>query len=414
MDVLKVIVSILFCILFFSVLAFAANVTEGALSILPVEEPINQTNKTVNDIVILPAVPTEEAVNGKAETPEPGIGILPVDEPVNEPNAGAVGEPNKVVPDDSLTAGTTAEVPTQPGSLLKTFLDLILNKAAVVIGELVKVKAYLLSDDKTPLANQEIKFYANNQEIGTDVTNEQGLAKMVWDTSPFTPGVYIIKAAFASDGVVEGSSGQAEITLTGQKAGQTNEKTAAQATPEVAVTETVTEPMLTTAAVTEKTVAGVQEVKDCNTVTWQETENIYGTCTIEIKKNVCSDAPVNKTCTQEVRMVQYSCVTGTQTVQKSRTDCEIIGYTVNNGVKSVKLTTRDYVCASGEASGVITVICDSKLDGNGDGKCTSGESCMRFVVDGSSVKAYEKNSRDDFVVADDTFFLGKASLEVLQ
>ncbi len=422
MDILKVVVSIIFCILFFAVLAFAADVTDGALSILPVGELIDQTNKTVedsnSDITILPIeeLPVEEAVNENTETSESTIGILPVEEPVSETNEEVIEEPAEANPSDSLTAGTAAEVPAQQESLLKSVLDLILNKAAVVIGELVKVKAYLLSDDKTPLANQEIKFYANGQEIGTDITNEQGLAKMVWDTSPFTPGVYIVKAAFAGDNVAEGSSGQAEITLNEKKAGQVNEGVVNEAVAEVTVNKetAANEPIITTAAVTQAVVSGIEEIQDCQTVSWKEEKSIYGTCSTEKPINVCSDSPINKSCHADIRVETYPCVTGTQIVQKSQQHCELLGYTINNGVKLVKLNTQDYACTPGEVSGAIIVTCDSKRDGNGNGICTSGESCMRFVVDGSSVKTYEKNSRDDFVIADDTFFLSKASMEVLQ
>ena len=53
-------------------------------------------------------------------------------------------------------------------------------------------------------------------------------------------------------------------------------------------------------------------------------------------------------------------------------------------------------------------------DGNGDGICTSGESCMKFVVNGDSFEKYEKNSEENFKDDDDSFFLQRASAEVLK
>jgi hypothetical protein len=98
-------------------------------------------------------------------------------------------------------------------------------------------------------------------------------------------------------------------------------------------------------------------------------------------------------------------------VQKTRKDCRTKEYLINN---AVKLIPENYQCSIEEINNKIVAVCDSKLDGNGDGICTSGESCMKFVVDGNAVEKSERNSRDDFIPNDKSFFLERAVAEALK
>jgi len=59
------------------------------------------------------------------------------------------------------------------------------------------------------------------------------------------------------------------------------------------------------------------------------------------------------------------------------------------------------------------VICDSKYDGNNDGICQSGESCVKFVVTQDKVERYLKNSQEEFTAEDESFFLEKLDYEVV-
>jgi len=60
----------------------------------------------------------------------------------------------------------------------------------------------------------------------------------------------------------------------------------------------------------------------------------------------------------------------------------------------------------------IIVICDSKTDGDNDGICKSGESCVKFVISQNDVKRYVKNSKDEFTEDDKSFYLKKLDYEV--
>ncbi len=82
--------------------------------------------------------------------------------------------------------------------------------------------------------------------------------------------------------------------------------------------------------------------------------------------------------------------------------------------KQVELEYAGYQCTANEYDEVVIVICDSIYDGNGDGICQSGESCMKFEIDGKDVKKYEKNSKHEFMESDDSFFVDKVKVEVLE
>jgi hypothetical protein len=155
----------------------------------------------------------------------------------------------------------------------------------------------------------------------------------------------------------------------------------------------------------------VLKLNDCNTVYWQEEEKTYGICSDIHIYNICEDEPFNTTCSQILEPFNYSCVRDTKVVEKSRQDCTAKGYIVD---EITRLYTQEYECVISEEDGKVVVICDSRIDGNGDGKCTSGETCMKFVIDGDKVTQYERNSRDDFIESDESFFLDRVPVEVLK
>jgi len=57
-------------------------------------------------------------------------------------------------------------------------------------------------------------------------------------------------------------------------------------------------------------------------------------------------------------------------------------------------------------------VCDSKYDGNEDGICNSGESCMQYcITDKDKLEMLEKNSRHDYVKVDSSFKLKKPKVK---
>jgi len=100
------------------------------------------------------------------------------------------------------------------------------------------------------------------------------------------------------------------------------------------------------------------------------------------------------------------------TVEQDAQKCKAKGYQISK----YNLDTNGYACSVDTANKGSTVItCDSITDGNGDGNCTSGETCIQYVISKNSIKSYEKNSRDTFVEHDNSFFLDRAKVtEVAQ
>lgn len=159
---------------------------------------------------------------------------------------------------------------------------------------------------------------------------------------------------------------------------------------------------------------GLEEITDCKTVYWDESVDVYGNCTQYYNTTVCDES--NTTCQEVEQSYNYTCKTGSQTVQKSKEVCED---------KEMRVTLdrvgedEEYLleygkwgkCSYEAEDETLIITCDSKYDGNNDGICTSGESCTQFRITKDSIKRMIKNSRDDFAEHDSSFFLEELSME---
>lgn len=226
-------------------------VEETPIEILPVEE---------TSVEITP-LPTEESV----PTPETPVVIQPIEEtaPVEETPIETIPVENS---SDELTGGLVIEPVVEP-SVLTTVLELILDTVSVIRGQIIQLTAFLLYDDGTPAVDKEVNFYAGDEKIGSDITDDTGKATFSWNTSAFGPNVYAISAEY--DGVSDGKN--------------------------IAITEKMPKEMLTTAAVVNESTnestepvamaaaesSPVEEIEECITIPFQEKENVYGTCTEE-------------------------------------------------------------------------------------------------------------------------------------
>lgn len=172
---------------------------------------------------------------------------------------------------------------------------------------------------------------------------------------------------------------------------------------------------LTTAQVNKVSLA---QINDCKTVEWETEEPVYGTCQHDYIKTVCDDYPINKSCHEEKEIREYDCQTGTEKLTNSKEVCEpkalqITKEDTTKITETGKINFKDWgLCSYEKQDTTITVTCDSKYDGNSDGICQPGESCTKFVITPETVTRYIKNSREDFVEEDDSFFLNKLEYEV--
>ena len=116
--------------------------------------------------------------------------------------------------------------------------------------------------------------------------------------------------------------------------------------------------------------------------------DVYGDCLFNLNYTDCLNTTgPNTDCLQKQRNLTRRCVLGTESyqsyekigernVQKNRTICRNAGFTINSAgaIKKINFDKAGYYCTSD----INIITCDSVYDGNGDGICDSGESCVKF------------------------------------
>jgi hypothetical protein len=160
----------------------------------------------------------------------------------------------------------------------------------------------------------------------------------------------------------------------------------------------------------------LEEIKDCQMEYWNETIPIMGNCTESYDVKTCNE-PLNTSCSLSTKSYTYTCVTGYNTEQKSKENCKDKSMKIGvSKMLSKEMYLLDYSdwgkCSYSPLNDSVLVICDSRYDGNADGICQQGESCIVFIVDKYTTKRLFKNSRIDFVEEDPTFYQEKLDMEV--
>jgi hypothetical protein len=162
------------------------------------------------------------------------------------------------------------------------------------------------------------------------------------------------------------------------------------------------------------------EVRDCYTREWETEEPVYGTCQQESTQRICDDPPANESCREETNYYDYECQTGTNIIPHSERVCtpkafEITKEDAGITTETARINYKEWGQCSHETDGDnLIIICDSQYDGNNDGICQSGESCVKFIITEKGTTRYVKNSQDDFTEEDDSFFLQKLDYEVVE
>lgn len=192
-----------------------------------------QSNAPITDIPAVPETPPEAAEQQNATT----LTEQPVSQPASPeaPASNATNQPvllpeNTTPPQPTeqpaTTINQTQEQQTQANitppvnttepvvpTVLKTLMQLIVDKLTVITGELVNIRAILTYENKSPVAHKAVDFTANNAFIGTKTTDEQGTAELVWNTSPFGAGTYAVTARYAGDETTQSSSAAADVVV---------------------------------------------------------------------------------------------------------------------------------------------------------------------------------------------------------
>ena len=267
------------------------------------------------------------------------VSILPVDE-----------QPPEVIPDDAAAP----EEPAAQPSIFSTILNLFLSKVSVISGELVRIQAHLSYENSSPIANEPIDFYVGDTKIATQRTGDTGSTTLEWDSSELPPGVYIVGIDYQANGQLQSSHAQEELIIQEQPSN-----------------------FLTGAVIAEPS-AAIQEEQECIQVPYEIQQPIIGSCTETYPTIVCDDYPINSSCHEATEDVTHTCVTGYETITQYKQECHTTVLIINN---YFAIPTTTYACSAIEGDDLITVTCDSKYDGDGNGVCNSGESCVQYEIE---------------------------------
>lgn len=154
----------------------------------------------------------------------------------------------------------------------------------------------------------------------------------------------------------------------------------------------------------------VNEIEDCSTEFYDEIEDVfdnvtrdrdvYGSCVYYNNYTTCLNSTGPDTdCSAEQLTYDFTCTIGTEsyqsyekvsekTVQKSKTTCNKRGYTIDiaGSNKKIDFAKAGYYCSLD--GNILT--CDSVHDGNGDGICKSGETCIKFEITSKGINTISK------------------------
>lgn len=155
----------------------------------------------------------------------------------------------------------------------------------------------------------------------------------------------------------------------------------------------------------------VNEIKDCYTEFYDETEDIfdyvarerdvYGSCIYYLNTTKCNDEPFNTSCYINTTEKGFQCAIGKesyqnyekvseQIVQKNKTVCTKKAYTIDiaGSGKKIDFAKSGYYC---NLEGNI-LTCDSVHDGDGNGVCHpgGGETCIKFELTSQGINTIHK------------------------
>ncbi len=291
-------------------------------------------------------------------------------------------------------------------SFFSTILRLVLDKVSILSGELVRIQAHLFYENESPIVDERLDFYVGDQKVGIEYTDETGSSVVEWNSSQLQPGVYIVGVDFPGNPSLQPARAEQPLTI------RLREEPAIPISAPAIEEEQATplpQDSLTGAAVEENQLPAIQEEKQCIQIPYEIQQPIMGTCTDTYPKIVCDDYPTNSSCRETMEDITYSCVTGYNTITQYQEECHTTAIIINN---HYAIPTTAYACSAIEEGSLIIVTCDSKYDGDGNGKCTSGESCFQYEIEGETISQKKRNSQDEFTESDDSFFQEENNPEV--
>lgn len=152
----------------------------------------------------------------------------------------------------------------------------------------------------------------------------------------------------------------------------------------------------------------LEEKETCQLVNYDEVKDVIGECSETRNVNHClNTSGPNTDCSLHQETLNWTCKTGTQTVQKQKNSCsphnkyEIV---VDNVKKELDFSSFG-PCAYEVENNCLVVTCVSEHDGAHNGQfvgCKSGMSCQKMKICENSVEQFV-HARDKFVKSDADF-----------
>lgn len=165
----------------------------------------------------------------------------------------------------------------------------------------------------------------------------------------------------------------------------------------------------------------IEEKQRCTTNFYDEIQNIYGNCIHYYNYTSClnSSGP-NTACSLQQTQINFTCKTGQLIFTRNTTDCKPLNkfvVSINKGAV-VEKKEIDFsawgACINAIENGCLIVTCVSHEDGAFKGQftnCKGGKSCQRFEICNNSIRVFYKNSRNEFVESDPTFYIDPLTMK---
>ncbi len=163
----------------------------------------------------------------------------------------------------------------------------------------------------------------------------------------------------------------------------------------------------------------LEEKETCTTAFYEDARDIIGNCAYYDNHTYCSNASGPDTeCSFQQTTSNFQCKTGESIIQRNRTECKPDNkfvILIDQGTATLKkqIDYSDwgpciYAQESINGNSCLVVTCVSLYDGAHLGKftdCNGGKSCQKFEICENSIRTFYKNSREDFVEYDGSFYL---------
>lgn len=150
-------------------------------------------------------------------------------------------------------------------------------------------------------------------------------------------------------------------------------------------------------------------------------QDVYGDCIYYHNYTDCiNTSGPNTDCSLKQDKWNFRCKIGENIVTRNRTECKpddkfIISIDKGVAVLKKQIDFSDWgPCIYNEENTCLIVTCVSLYDGAHEGQfidCRGGKSCQKFEICDDSIDVFYKNSREDFVETDPSFYLPKLVLE---